>query len=99
MFRYLAPVLVLLAWLPPGPLAADVLLIQNVVEAPPNSASGLPRPTRGMSMQEVESIFGSPVERKRPVGEPPITRWVYDGFSVIFESRSVLHSVVHRPEP
>jgi hypothetical protein len=29
--------------------------------------------------------------------QPPITRWDYDGFSVVFEGAFVLHSVVHGP--
>lgn len=50
-------------------------------------------PTRGMSMERVISGFGEPAMRHAAVGEPPITRWDYPGFSVFFEFDKVLHSV------
>jgi hypothetical protein len=31
------------------------------------------------------------------VGDPPISRWVYDHFTVYFEYDKVLHSVVNKP--
>lgn len=56
-------------------------------------------PSRGMSMDTVRSQFGAPVEQIRPVGNPPITRWVYDDFTVYFEGRYALHAVRHRQAP
>ncbi|MFK8052695.1 MAG: hypothetical protein AB8F65_06950 [Woeseiaceae bacterium] len=50
-------------------------------------------PQRGMSMQRVESKWGQPTRRKAAVGQPPITRWEYDGFVVYFEFDKVIHSV------
>ena len=50
-------------------------------------------PSRGMSMQQVEKLYGSPANRRAPVGDPPITRWEYAGFIVYFEYRHVIHSV------
>ena len=50
-------------------------------------------PTRGMTMQQVEQSHGAPLVRKAPVGDPPITRWEYEGFVVYFEYRHVIHSV------
>ena len=83
-----------------GGLNADTLLVDAVNQAPPNQADGLLRPTRGMSMARVEQVFGPPGEKSTPVGSggahPPITRWVYPDFSVYFERRHVLTSVVHR---
>jgi hypothetical protein len=32
------------------------------------------------------------------VGDPPITRWVYDRFTVYFENDRVIHSVVHHDQ-
>jgi hypothetical protein len=52
------------------------------------------QPKRGMSMEKVESLFGSPTNRAPAVGQPPITRWEYPGFIVYFEHNLVLHSVV-----
>ncbi len=54
------------------------------------------QPTRGMTMRQVESSFGSPLRRRAPVGDPPITRWEYDGFIVYFEHKHVIHSVAKR---
>jgi len=79
-----------------GMAAADVLLIEALRQDPPNSPQGLQRPARGMTMAEVEARFGPPKLKRSPVGDPPITRWDYDGFSVYFEHQYVLHSVVHR---
>jgi hypothetical protein len=51
------------------------------------------RPSRGMSMEKVEATFGAPSNRAAPVGEPPITRWEYPGFTVYFEHQYVIHTV------
>jgi hypothetical protein len=81
-------------------VGADVLLIQSIQEAPANGPEGIPRPVRGMSKKEVEQFYGAPVQKYAPVGQPPISQWEYGGYSVFFESDSVLHSVVHRaPKP
>ena len=53
-------------------------------------------PQRGMTMQRVESKWGQPQRRMSPVGEPPITRWQYDGFVVYFEYDRVIHTVRQR---
>ncbi len=59
-----------------------------------NSAEGVVRPTRGMSMANVEREYGQPVSITAAVGEPPITRWDYADFVVYFEYSTVIHSVV-----
>jgi hypothetical protein len=56
--------------------------------------SSLPRPARGMRMEQVEKQFGAPLTRHEAVGQPPITRWDYPAFSVFFERDIVIHSVV-----
>ena len=50
-------------------------------------------PRRGISMDTVLSEFGEPDNRFGPVGEPPITEWVYGSFRVYFEDQTVLHSI------
>jgi F0F1-type ATP synthase beta subunit len=52
-------------------------------------------PVRGMTMDNVIDVFGEPRRRVDAVGDPPISRWEYEGFTVYFEYRWVLHSVVH----
>jgi hypothetical protein len=58
------------------------------------SQGSVDHPARGMSMDKVESKFGAPTTRVPAVGNPPITRWEYPGFTVYFEHNIVLHSVV-----
>lgn len=89
----LATILVLGAGVPAH---ADVLLLDAIQSAPVNDDSGLLRPRSGVSMDRVEERFGAPQSVLGPVGEPPITRWVYPGYTVYFEHRNVINVVVHR---
>lgn len=50
-------------------------------------------PGRGVSMSQVEKHFGQPREKAAPVGQPPITRWIYSDYTVYFEYEYVIHSV------
>ncbi len=70
---------------------AELILVDGQVAL--RQAEG-PTPTRGMSMRGVEERFGAPEARSAAVGQPPITRWDYPGFSVYFEHDRVLHAVV-----
>ncbi len=55
-------------------------------------------PRRGTLKPEVREQLGAPKERRSAVGDPPISSWVYDGFTVYFEYDHVIHSVVdHKP--
>ena len=54
------------------------------------------RPTRGMTQARVQSKYGSPVSTEAPIGDPPITRWVYQDFVVFFEYDKVIHAVAKR---
>ncbi len=45
-------------------------------------------------MEAVEQRFGLPLSEAGPVGSPPITRWVYEEFSVVFEGQWVISSPV-----
>ena len=60
----------------------------------PTSTTGVSMPVRGMNMENVEHIFGTPLEKQEPVGKPPITRWVYADYVVYFEYNMVLHTVM-----
>lgn len=75
---------------------ADTMEMKSIGNAPANSAEGVLRPMKGMTMAQVEQRFGAPLNRLDPVGIPPITRWVYDRFTVYFEHQYVIHSVVNR---
>lgn len=56
------------------------------------------RPANGMSKDTVENRFGSPQEMMAPVGDPPISKWVYGDFTVYFEYNTVIHAVLHHPQ-
>ena len=70
-------------------LKADVLLIEEV-----RTAEGMKLPTNGMTQAEVRARFGDPERSHAPVGDPPITRWDYAGWSVYFEYDKVLWPVL-----
>ncbi|MBT8434158.1 MAG: hypothetical protein KJN95_05830 [Gammaproteobacteria bacterium] len=69
--------------------AGDILTIPGHVPV----AEKQMMPKRGISMDEVLGEFGEPDERYGPVGEPPITEWVYGSFRVYFEHHLVLHTI------
>ena len=54
------------------------------------------RPVRGTTQAQVESKYGSPVSKKAAVGDPPISRWEYQDFTVYFEYDRVIHAVLRR---
>ena len=89
--RFLIPALHALPLLAvAGTASADRLLIDQVRQA---EAAQAERPQQGTTMEQVSERFGAPGERVAAVGEPPISRWVYDGFTVYFEHDRVLHAV------
>lgn len=73
---------------------ADTLLVERGKRA---EAAALPR--RGSLMSQVEAQFGAPNEKREPVGDPPITRWVYPAFTVYFEYDHVVHAVLNKSSP
>lgn len=50
-------------------------------------------PRRGMSTDKVKNELGQPAEIIPSIGQPPISRWVYDDRTVYFEYSTVLHVV------
>ena len=76
-----------------GPAAVTA---QNLEMAAPPAAS-VAAPARGMTMAQVEKQYGAPSDRHAPVGQPPITRWVYADKVVYFEYDHVVHAVLVRP--
>ena len=53
-------------------------------------------PGRGLTQEAVRQQYGAPDKQVAPVGNPPISRWVYDDFTVYFEGRYSIHTVQHR---
>ena len=74
-----------------GSVAADVLLIEEVRERMQRDL-----PANGLTKDQVEQRYGAPGERRAPVGDPPISRWLYEDYSVYFEHDLVIESVLHR---
>jgi hypothetical protein len=81
----------LIAQLAPQPIRAEAILVGEQLTV---RDSNVQRPAPGITMKAVEAQFGAPQERHPSVGEPPITRWDYAGFSVFFDHDRVIHSVV-----
>jgi len=67
----------------------DTLLVDAVA-----ADAAVARPARGMTMDQVLQQYGEPQQRLGPVGQPPITHWVYNNAIVYFEHQYVIHSVV-----
>ncbi len=70
-----------------GTAFADSLTVNDPAQTRDASAD---RPKRGTTMGEVEKRYGAPVEKHATVGQPPITRWDYNGFAVVFERDRVV---------
>lgn len=73
---------------------ADVLLIKRI-----QNSQSVSTPSRGITMNQVVSQFGEPELKKSAIGEPPITEWKYKKFSVYFEHKWVITSVVYKASP
>ncbi|MFP4079774.1 MAG: hypothetical protein ACLFMW_01680 [Ectothiorhodospira sp.] len=71
---------------------ADILLLP---EGERRVMKAQQAPARGMDQDTVLRRHGAPETRHPAVGDPPISRWAYPGFTVVFEGRHVLHTVVH----
>jgi hypothetical protein len=75
-----------------APLAAETVVVDGQVGI---RSVSVDLPPRGTTMARVEERFGAPKARHSAVGQPPITRWDYEGFSVYFEHQHVVHAVAH----
>jgi outer membrane protein assembly factor BamE (lipoprotein component of BamABCDE complex) len=73
-----------------GSALAETIVVDDQVQV---RDSGVDRPKRGSTMTQVEAKFGAPTTKHDAVGQPPITRWDYAGFSVFFEHDRVIDAV------
>lgn len=83
--------LLLAAVLLSGHAAAETIAVDSGIAV---KETDVATPTRGMTMDQVATKFGTPVTKVPAVGKPPISRWQYPGFVVYFEADHVIHSVV-----
>ena len=74
-----------------GPALADVLLVDSIQSAPQ-----IQTPRNGLTMSQIRQQYGNPASELPAVGNPPISRWEYDGYSVFFENDLALHTVIHQ---
>ena len=74
----------------PPAAVSETLAIDGQVAVKPASVE---TPQRGSTMAAVEQKFGAPANKSSPVGNPPITKWFYPNFVVVFENDKVLHAV------
>lgn len=77
-----------------SPTFAETLAVDGQLAIKP---AGITIPQRGLSMAAVEQQFGAPANKSGPVGNstknPPITKWFYPNFVVVFENDKVIHAV------
>jgi len=62
---------------------------------PPQDTISLDMPVKGMTKEAVRAQYGEPNKIVPPVGDPPISRWVYGRYTVYFEYEYVIHSVIN----
>jgi hypothetical protein len=89
--RNLKSAVVAIAFALAAPTFGETLAIDGQLSI---KAAGVETPQRGSSMSAVEAKFGAPSNKSSPVGNPPITKWFYPNFVVVFEHDKVLHAVV-----
>lgn len=82
-----------------APALADVLVMPEGDATPEVSL-----PSKGSTMAAVEKKHGAPRNKRPTVGgntpkHPPITRWDYDAFYVVFEHDKVIDAVVPGAPP
>jgi hypothetical protein len=68
-------------------------LLGDQLRLPEQVSRSADLPQRGASSTQVQSRWGDPRQREAAVGDPPISRWIYAGFTVYFEHSHVIHSV------
>ena len=87
MTRTVLAFMLALAW---QTVYADVLLIEEV-----RQSGRMELPVNGQDKTSVEAKFGTPIQKQSAVGDPPISSWKYDTYSVYFEHELVLFTVLH----
>jgi hypothetical protein len=85
----------LAAYAAAGAAYADTVVVNDQVQV---RQARVDTPRRGVTMADVEKQFGQPITRHPTVGgapaQPPITRWDYKDFAVVFERNLVIDAVV-----
>ena len=87
-----------------GLIGTAGVAVADVVTVPETQSTTMTLPAKGTTMGDVKKKYGEPRDKKPAVGgdtpkHPPITRWDYDGFVVIFEKDRVIDAVVPGAPP
>jgi len=90
MNKYISILLLLLGGIS-CQIQADILIIDRIQQE-----KTIDMPARGLSMNQVLATYGEPKIKKTAIGEPPITEWKYETFSVYFEKSWVIDSVAYK---
>ena len=69
-----------------------ILILAIFIHITASAAADDLYPKRGTTKAQVQELYGQPQDTRGPVGDPPITRWIYSNFSVVFEYDKALHS-------
>lgn len=101
MRKELLPIVALGIWVLASPVTAEELAMPEAAAAP---APAMSMPAKGSTMMAVEGKYGAPTTKHPTVGggsprQPPITRWDYPGFTVVFENDKVIDAVVPGAPP
>ncbi|MFA5679293.1 MAG: phosphodiesterase [Pseudomonas sp.] len=88
--NYLLPLTLTAALFTVASVQADTLSIPLGQQA---SSQQISLPQRGTSTSQVQRQHGEPTTRHAAIGQPPISRWDYPGYSVYFEYDHVIHAV------
>jgi hypothetical protein len=80
--------------------AAEHIAHAQVIKIPvgQQSDTAATLPQRGATQATLETQRGQPLNKTAAVGNPPISRWDYAGYSVYFERDTVIHSIVNHPQ-
>lgn len=87
-----AALILLLGPAMPAITLADQTVIPVMSQAGERDSRQLPN--HGQSQDAVRQSFGTPEAKEGPVGEPPISQWIYPDFVVYFEANKVIHAVL-----
>lgn len=79
-------------------LLSTAALAQELTISVGQQGQEIKRPTNGMHMDQVHAKFGEPKDIFDPVGEPPISKWIYPDFTVYYENERVIHAVINPSE-
>jgi hypothetical protein len=77
-------------------ITITTMLVVGLLGLSINATAAERLPDRGLTQDTIRQQFGAPKRQVAPVGTPPISRWIYDDFTIYFEGNISIHAVSHR---